>query len=105
MAHWHPTMIAMLKKINQLITDDKMHDIIKSSYKFITLSRTSAAIEQEELLADDPLLLLGVDNGDGQDSEADTEGKIYLPYVLVDNLTLDCPTTSSHCFFYFVSCF
>lgn len=78
--HWQATTAALMGKILDLISDDKMCEIIEISQEFTTVSRTSATFEHEELLANDPLLLLGDDDANGDDSENEVKGK-SLPQV------------------------
>lgn len=78
--HWHATTVALLGKIQDLISDNKMHEIMEVSDVFITMARTSGPFQLEELPAGDPLLLLGDDNINGDDSEPDVKGK-SLPQV------------------------
>lgn len=72
--HWHATTVILLDKIQALINDHKMYEIIQAAREFNTTTRTSISLH-EEISANDPLLLLGDDDADGDDSENDSKGK------------------------------
>lgn len=68
--HWHTTTVILLDKIQALINDHKMYEIIQAAREFNTTTRTSISL-YEEISANDPLLLLS----DDDDSENDSKGK------------------------------
>ncbi len=88
MSRWNATTTILVTKIEELITEDKMVDIVVASRNFITTSRTSVAVKTEECLDDNPLFLLCDDDDNGDDSEDEPEGKSshsFLPSPVNDD--------------------